>query len=79
MLIQTLYFEPMEVIVEVKYNWNLSDYPDLDKETKELLKEHAEERMFQLRKEGYQSGELHYHNNEIRVWGWWYWTILKKE
>lgn len=69
----------MEVIVEVKYNWDLSNYPNLDKETKELLKEHAEERMFKLRAEGYQSGELHYDNGEVTVWGWWYWTILKKE
>ena len=70
----------MEVIVEVKYNWNLSDYPDLDEETKELLKEHAEESIiFQLREEGYYSGELHYDNNEIRVWGWWYWKQKRKE
>jgi hypothetical protein len=34
--------------IEIDYRWNLVDYPNLSYEQEELLKEHAEERIFDM-------------------------------
>lgn len=57
--------------IEINYNWDLSDYPDLDFETRSQLENHAEERISEMRKEHYTSGELHYENDKVSVSGWW--------
>lgn len=66
----------MEKKIELTYYWDLSDYPEVDDDgsdhkTREQLQEHAEERIFEMRKEGYTSGELHFENNVISVHGSW--------
>ena len=54
----------------IEWNWNLSDYPNLTKDKKMELKQEAENRVFSQRAEGYTSGELHYEDEDISVWGW---------
>ena len=64
----------MERKISITYNWNLSDYPNLPNITKETLAVEAEKRIYEMRKEFYTSGELHYEDNEISVYGWWSFT-----
>jgi hypothetical protein len=61
----------MEEIIRINYNWDTSDYPKISSKLKRKLKEHAEERIFEMRKEGYTSGELVYDANKIVAYGWW--------
>lgn len=61
----------MERKIQISYNWNLTDYPELDSETRDLLEEHAENKIYEMRKERYTSGELHYEDDKISVYGWW--------
>lgn len=67
----------MEKTIGIKYNWDLSDYPDLDNQTLELLENSAEDRIFDMIGQSYFSGELHFENDKISVWGWW--TMVKDD
>ena len=60
--------------IEINYHWNLTDYPNLTHEQREALENHAEERVYEMRKELYTSGELHYEDDKISVYGWWDFT-----
>lgn len=61
----------MEKRIALNFHWNLSDYPNLSNEKLEELESEAFNRAFEMKKEGYVSGELHYDDGEIRVWGSW--------
>lgn len=61
----------MEKAIKIIFNWNLVDYPNLDFGTKSKLEDAAEAHIFEMRKEGYTSGELHYEDDNISVWGSW--------
>jgi hypothetical protein len=67
----------MEKTIGIKYNWDLSDYPNLDKLTLESLENSAEERIFDMIAQGLFSGELHFDNDIISVWGWW--SVVKDD
>ena len=54
----------------IEWNWDLSEYPNLTMEQKTRLKNEAEDRSSSQRAEGYSSGELHYEDENISVWGW---------
>lgn len=57
--------------IEIDYFWNLSSYPDLDAQTLGCLKEEAENRIYEMRRDGYVSGELCYEDDTISVNGSW--------
>jgi hypothetical protein len=61
----------MEREILISFNWDLSEYPNLKHEKRLLLEDHAEERIFEMRKQGYTSGELHYEDNQISISGNW--------
>jgi hypothetical protein len=61
----------MERKISITYNWNLTDYPEISNELKERLTVEAEERIYEMRKEFYTSGELHYEDEEVSIYGWW--------
>ena len=64
----------MQKEIKISYSWNTVDYPELTHEQRELLQEHAERRIYEMRMSSeapYTSGELHYEDNEISVWGHW--------
>ena len=66
----------MERTIEVTYYWDLDEFPKLDDETKEQLCEHAENRILNMKKEGYSSGELLHEDSEGNSYrGWWEWTV----
>ena len=57
--------------IEITFFWNLEDYPNLNLKQVNALQDAAEERIYEQRKEGNTSGELHYEDDEISVWGGW--------
>lgn len=59
--------------IEIKFNWWCEDdnIKDVDFETQDLLEGHAEERIIEMRKEGYTSGKLLQEINNISYRGWW--------
>ena len=54
----------MEKEIKITYNWSRDDGKDIDKEHEEALEESAQERIFEMIKEGYRGGEL---NDRIRM------------
>jgi hypothetical protein len=61
----------MEDNIKINYYWDTSDYPELSATIIKKLKQHAEERIFEMRIEGYTQGELIYETNKIYARGWW--------
>lgn len=61
----------MERTIKINYNYKLKDYPEITHEQRELLEDHAEERILEMRKEGYTSGELFFESEDILCRGWW--------
>ncbi len=61
----------MEKELNIKYHWNLTDYPDLSDEMLERLDIEAKERIFNQILGGYVEGELIHEEEDIRVYGWW--------
>jgi len=58
--------------INIKYHWNLSDYPEITIEQYDALEEEAERRVFEMLADTYSEGELHYDDGEdFRVNGWW--------
>jgi hypothetical protein len=43
----------MEENIKINYYWDTSDYPELSAKIINKLKQHAEERIFEMRIEGY--------------------------
>jgi hypothetical protein len=66
----------MEYKIEFSVFWDLTDYPNLDVNILEQLKNVAQERMFEMRNEGYTSGQLHYEDDNISLSGWWSVTTI---
>ena len=48
----------MEFSLNIEYNWECDEGIDIPKAHEEALQEDAEERIYQMIKEGYNSGEL---------------------
>ena len=48
----------MEAKIEIMYRWICDDFPTIPEKHKEALKEDAENRIFEMIKEGYHQGEL---------------------
>ena len=65
--------------IKIDYHWNLEDFPDIGHEELIQLEEHAEERILKMRAEKFTSGELHFENKEISVYGWWEFNYIHTE
>ena len=64
----------MKRSIRIDYHYNLSDYNDkISFELQNELEEHAEERIFEMRKDNCTSGELVYYDGETdkEIYGWW--------
>jgi hypothetical protein len=57
--------------IETSYWWKRTDGKDIAKSATDFLKEDADERIAQMTKEGYTSGELSTRINDIEYRGWW--------
>lgn len=68
----------MEKNFKVQYKWDLEDPKKIEPSSEDLeyLEEAAFERIFEMKKEGYSSGELHTYlpDGETPVWGWWHFS-----
>ena len=53
----------MKIKMTIEYNWTCDDGIDIPKKHKEALEEDAQDRIFQMIKEGYNQGEL---NTSVR-------------
>jgi uncharacterized protein YoaH (UPF0181 family) len=49
----------MEKEITIKYNWKCNEDINIPEKHEEALEEDAMERIFEMMKEGYTSGELH--------------------
>ena len=58
--------------IEIKFNWWCEDkkIKKVDFEVENKLEGYAEERIFEMRQEGYTSGELHKEINGVIYQGW---------
>lgn len=70
--------------IEISYNWWNDDGTDIPIEHLGVLEEHAEERINEMRKEGYTEGELccvvyDENDNEIEYRGWWELSYVSAE
>ena len=64
----------MKKSILINYHYDLSDYNDkISFELQEQLESAAENRILEMRKEGYTSGELCFldTNTDIEIFGWW--------
>lgn len=61
----------MERKIEITYHWSSFDYTEIPDTHERELKEHAEERVFKMRADGYVEGELYYEIENIIYSGWW--------
>ena len=56
--------------ISINYHWNIENL-NLSFETKNILELEAEKRIYEMRKEGYTSGELVYELDDVTITGWW--------
>lgn len=56
--------------IEIKFNWWNKDIKEEDFNVLNQLETEAEERIFQMKSEGFTSGELHSEINGINYQGW---------
>ena len=58
--------------IEIKFNWWCEDknIKEVDFQVQDQLEGHAEQRIFQMRQEGYTSGELLEKINSVPYKGW---------
>ena len=57
--------------IEMTFNWWNDDDKDVEPDIQEQLENHAEERIIEMRKEGYTSGELNTEIGDETYRGWW--------
>jgi len=69
--IKTILFTHMRKKIEITYWWDTNEYPNLTSEQKDALENAAEDRITEMRQDGYREGELIYEDDEISVSGWW--------
>lgn len=62
--------------IEIKFKWWCDEIEEIDFEVKDKLEGHAEERIIEMRKEGYTSGELHCEINNVQYRGWWEYSYI---
>lgn len=56
--------------IEIKFKWWNNDIEKVDFEVQEKLEGKAEERIYQMKAEGYTGGELHSEINGVEYQGW---------
>lgn len=61
----------MEKEIKITFWWDTDEFPNLSHEIQSQLEDEAETRIFEMRQEGYTSGELNYETDEINIRGSW--------
>jgi hypothetical protein len=62
--------------LKITFKWDLESIEEVSEDVKEYLEEEAKDRIFEMMKEGYVSGELCSQINDDSVWGNW-WVDIK--
>lgn len=67
----------IEAKIELSYHWNYDQEVDIPENHKEPLKKDAEDRIFEMVKDGYYQGELNTSVDELTYSGWWYYKKIE--